>query len=340
MMLFSNPIYYLLAYARCNGIKYKINGHVLTIYHVFDPKSEVFRNARYGLYEELYMGGKKYFLRRSQEVYHAGDVTRIVLPRYDVKWDDILYSESKRDNHTWICGVQASPYYDTAGGLVIDRLINEDELERILNREGKPVCKEVEPGVFYCDYAYVNMIHKGDCKNVAVISYSQFKLASSLPKPVYVVPYPSLFCNEPYPLQLSTNEFLTLLEMIWDNFTGGGIPVKFVEMQATRGHGAKKLFDRYFAVWYGDRTDMGDLINAVMHHVAEALDFKFTYTVDYYISETAKALDIPVSKFSAEQIRSLKDALQDAMSRNVYYLRIPLCRKYEYSKYKLNCVES
>ncbi len=97
---------------------------------------------------------------RSEEVYHAGDVTRVVLPRYDVKWDDILYSESKRDNHTWVCGVQASPYYDTAGGLMIDRLVTEDELERILDREGKPVCKEVEPGVFYCDYAYVNIIHK------------------------------------------------------------------------------------------------------------------------------------------------------------------------------------
>ncbi len=56
MMLFSNPVYYLLAYAMCNDIKYKIDGHTLTIYHVFDPRSEIFKKARFGLYEELYMG--------------------------------------------------------------------------------------------------------------------------------------------------------------------------------------------------------------------------------------------------------------------------------------------
>jgi hypothetical protein len=340
MILFSNPVYYLLAYARCNGIKYKIDGHILTIYHVFDPRSEIFKKARFGLYEELYMGGKKYVLNHTYEVYRAGEFTKIVLPRYDVKWNDIIYSENKRDNHTWICGVQASPYYDTAGGLVIDRLVTEDELKMILEREGKPVCKEVEPGVFYCDYAYVNMIHKGNCENVAVIPFSQFKLASSLPKPVYVVPDPFLFCNKLYPSQLSTNKFLNLLEIIWDNFTGGGIPVKFVEDIETGGYGVRKLFDRYFAVRYGKSTNMGKLINAVIHDVATALDFKFTYNVDYYISETANALDIPVSRFSVEQIRSLKDALLDAMSRNVYYLKIPLCSRYEYSGYKLKCIES
>jgi len=339
-MLFSNPVYYLLAYARCNNIKYKIDGHILTIYYVFDPKSEIFRKARFGLYEELYMGGKKYILNHTYEVYHAGDVTRIVLPRYADKWSDVIYSENKRDNHTWICGVQASPYYDTAGGLIINRLINEDELEMILEREGKPVCKEVEPGIYYCDYAYVNMINKFNCKNVAVIPYSQFNLASSLSKPVYIVPDPSLFCSEPYPSQLSTNELLGLLEIIWDNFTGGGIPVKFIEDVEGGGYGIRKLFDRYFAVRYGKSTNMGKLINTVMHDVATALDFKFTYAIDYYISESAKALDIPISKFSVEQIRSLKDALLDAMHRNVYYLKIPLCVKYEYKGYKLICAES
>jgi len=340
MTLFSNPIYYVLAYARCNDIKYKIDGHVLTIYHVFDPKSEIFRKARFGLYEELYMGGKKYFLNHSYEVYRVSDFTKVVLPRYDVRWDDIIYSENKRDNHTWICGVQASPYYDTAGGLVINRLVTEDELEMILEREGKPICKEVEPGVFYCDYTYVNMSHKFNCKDVAVIPYSQFNLAPSLKKPVYVVPDPSLFCSESYPSQLNTNEFLQLLEMIWDNFTGGGIPVKFVEDVEPRGYGARKLFDRYFAISYSKSTNIGKLLDVVMHDVAEVLDFKFTYTVDYYISETSKALDIPVYRFSAEQIKSLKDALQDAMIKNIYYIKIPLCKQYEYSGYKLKCVES
>ena len=339
-MLFANPVYYLLAYARCNNIKYKIDGYTLTIYHVFDPSSEIFKKARFGIYEALYMGGKRYILQNSYELHRAGNFTTVVLPRHDVKWDDIIYSDEKRDNHTWICGVQASSYYDTAGGLVINRLVTEEELMDILDREGKPVCKEVEPGVFYCDYAYVNMTHKGNCKDVAVIPVSQYKLASSLPKPVYIVPDPSLFCSQPYPPQLSTNEFLQLLEMVWDNFSGGGIPVKFIVDVEPRGYGARKLFDSYFAISYSKNTNLGKLISSVMHTVAEKLNFKFTDTVRFYIDETAKALNISVSEFSDEQIRSLKFALYTAFERNVYYLKIPLCKKYEYKGYKLVCSES
>jgi len=340
MTLFSNPVYYLLAYARCNGIKYKIDGRTLTIYHVFDPKSEIFKKARFGIYEALYMGGKRYILQNSYELHRAGDFTTVVLPRYDVRWEDILYSEDKRDNHTWVCGVQASPYYDTAGGLVINRLVTEEELIDILDREGKPVCKEIEPGVFYCDYAYVNMIGKGSCKDVAVIPASQYKLAPSLPKPVYVVPDPSTFCSEPYPPQLDTNEFLQLLEMVWDNFSGGGTPVKFIVDVEARGYGARKLFDSYFAVSYSPGTNLGKLIGTVMRTVAEKLNVLLTDAVRYYIDETVKALNIPISGFSDEQIRSLKLALYTAFERNVYYLRIPLCKKYGYGSYKLKCVES
>ena len=340
MTIFSNPVYYLLAYARCNNIKYKIDGRTLTIYHVFDPKSEIFKKARMGLYEALYMGGKRYILQNSYELHRAGDFTTIVLPGYDVKWDDILYSEDKRDNHTWVCGVQASSYYDTAGGLVVNRLVTEEELENILDREGKPVCKEVNPGIFYCDYAYVNMINKGNCKDVAVIPISQYHLVSTLPKPVYVVPDPGLFCSEPYPSQLNTNELLTLLEMVWDNFSGGGIPVKFVEDVELRGYGVRKLFDSYFAVSYSPSTNLGKLIGTVMRGVAEKLNFRFTDVVRYYIDETANALNISISQFSVEQMMSLKYALYTAFERNVYYLKIPLCKKYEYRSYKIVCAES
>jgi len=340
MTIFSNPIYYLLAYARCNNIKYKIDRHTLTIYHVFDPNSEVFKKARRGLYEALYMDGKKYDPYNSREVHYAGKFTMITLPRLSGDWNDILYSEDKRDNHTWVCGVQASSYYDTAGGLVVNRLVTEEELENILDREGKPVCKEVNPGIFYCDYAYVNMINKGNCKDVAVIPISQYHLASTLPKPVYVVPDPGLFCSEPYPSQLNTNELLTLLEMIWDNFSGGGIPVKFIEDVEPRGYGVRKLFDSYFAVSYSPSTNLGKLIGTVMRDVAEKLNFKFTDTVRYYIDETTNALNIPISQFSIEQISSLKFALYTAFERNVYYLKIPLCKKYEYGGYKLKCAKS
>jgi len=340
MTLFSNPVYYLLAYARCNGIKYQIKGYRLIIYHVFDPSSELFKVARRGLYEALYMDNKKYEPYYSKTVYGYKGITVIDLPSFDMRWDDVLYSEKKRDNHTWICGVQASPYYDTAGGLVIDRLVTEEELERILDREGKPVCKEVEPGIFYCDYAYVNMIHKGNCEGVAVIPYSQYKLAKSLPTPVYVVPDPSLFCKQPYPPTLSTNEFLELLELIWDNFSGGGIPVKFVESSGLVRCGARRLFDNYFVVYYDKSCKLGDLISDVVTHVATVLNHILTPEVKAYVSDTAKALNIRVSELTAEQMRSLKDALLDAMSRNVYYLRIPLCKKYEYRGYKIVCSES
>ena len=343
-MIFANPVYYLLAYAICNNIKYKIDGHKLIIYHVFDPKSEIFKLARNGLYEYMEMNGKKYYpftyATHSREKYTAGEYTVIVLPKLEGTWDEVLYKPEKKDNHTWICNVQASSYYDTAGGLIIDRLVTEDELKKILEKEGKPVCKEIEPGIFTCDYAYVNMIHRGNCKDVAVIPYSQMKMASTLRRPVYIVPDPSTFCSESYPSELVTNDFLRLLEVMWDNFSGGGVPVKFVEMPATRGHGAKLLFDRYFGIWYGDRTDMGDLINTVMHTVAKTLNVKLTSFVDYMISETVNAFHIPIYRFSDEQIHSLKDALKDAMSKNVYYLRIPLCTKYEYKNYKLHCVES
>jgi len=340
MTIFSNPVYYLLAYARCNNIKYKIDGRTLTIYHVFDPKSEIFKKARMGLYEALYMGGKRYILQNSYELHRAGDFTTIVLPGYDVKWDDILYSEDKRDNHTWVCGVQASSYYDTAGGLVVNRFVTEEELENILDREGKPVCRQVNPGVFYCDYAYVNMINKGECKGKAVIPVSQYHLASTLPKPVYVVPDPALFCSEPYPPQLETNEFLQLLELIWDNFSGGGIPVKFVEGVEPRGYGVRRLFDNYFVVHYEKSTNLGKLIRTVMLDVFEKLNRVPGTAVRYYIDETTNALNIPISQFSIEQIMSLKYALYTAFERNVYYLKIPLCKKYEYGGYKLKCAKS
>jgi len=340
MTIFSNPVYYLLAFARCNNIEYKIDGRTLTIYHVFDPNDEIFKKARMGIYEALYMGGKRYILKNSYELHRAGNFTMVTLPRFDITWNDILYSKDKRDNHTWVCGVQASPYYDTEGGLVIDRLVTEEELERILDREGKPVCRQIDPGVFYCDYAYVNMINKGECKGKAVIPVSQYHLASTLPKPVYVVPDPGLFCSEPYPSQLNTNELLTLLEMIWDNFSGGGIPVKFVEDVEPRGYGVRRLFDNYFAVSYSPSTNLGKLIGTVMHDVAEKLNFRFTDAVRYYIDETAKALNISISQFSVEQIESLKFALLTAFERNVYYLKIPLCKKYEYGGYKLKCAKS
>ena len=288
------------------------------------------------------MDGKRYYpfakVGHSHTKYTVGKYTLIALPKFMGSWEDVLYKKEKVDNHTWVCGVQASSFYDTAGGLVVDRLVTEDELKKILEKEGKPVCKEIEPGIFTCDYAYVNMIHKGNCSNVAVIPFSQMKMASTLRRPVYIVPDPSTFCSESYPSELVSNDFLSLLEVMWDNFSGGGAPVKFVEMESTRGYGAKKLFDRFFAVWYGDRTDMGELINTVMYTVARALNHILTRDVEYAISETAKAFNIPVSKFSEEQMHSLKDALQLAMSRNVYYLKIPLCRKYEYKDYKLRCV--
>jgi len=340
MMLFSNPVYYLLAYARCNGIKYQIKYHRLTIYHVFDPNSEIFKIARHGLYDALYMDGRKYEPYSSRTVYGYKGVTVIDLPSSDIMWDDILYSEKKRDNHTWICGVQASPYYDTAGGLVVNKLVTEEELMDILDREGKPVCKEVEPGIYYCGYAYVNMIHKGNCEGVAVIPYSQYSLAKSLKPPVYVVPDPSLFCKQSYPPQLSTNEFLQLLELIWDNFSGGGIPVKFVEGAGLIRCGARRLFDNYFVVYYDKSCILGELISNVMYDVDTALRHILTPKVKSYIDDTAKALNIRVSAFTTEQMRTLKDALLEAMSRNVYYLRIPLCKKYEYSSYKLVCSES
>jgi len=340
MMLFSNPVYYLLAYVRCNGIKYEIKGHRLTIYHVFDPNSEIFKVARHGLYDALYMDGRKYEPYSSRTVYGYKGVTVVELPRTDMRWDDVLYSEKKRDNHTWICGVQASPYYDTAGGLLVDELVTEEELEGILDREGKPVCKEVEPGIFYCGYAYVNMIHKGNCEGVAVIPYSQYGLAKSLKPPVYVVPDPSLFCKQPYPPQLTTNEFLELLELIWDNFSGGSIPVKFVEGTGLIRCGARVLFDNYFVVYYDKNCRLGDLISDVVHYVAGALNHILTSYVNTRIRETAEALNIRVSEFTEEQMRSLKDALLEAMYRNVYYLKIPLCKKYEYRGYKLVCSES
>lgn len=340
MMLFSNPVYYLLAYARCNGIKYQVKGYRLIIYHVFDPNSEIFKRARRGLYEALYMDNKKYEPYSSRTVYGYKGITVVDLPSFDMRWDDVLYSEKKRDSHTWICGVQASPYYDTAGGLVIDELVTEEELERILEREGKPVCKEVEPGVFYCDYAYVNMLHKFNCEDVTVIPYSQYKLANILPKPVYIVPDPSLFCKQSYPPRLTTNEFLELLELIWDNFSGGGIPVKFVEGSGVIRCSARKLFDNYFAVFYDKSCNLGELISTVIQRVADALKYVLTPEVKSYIADTAKALNIRVSEFTVDQMRSLKDALLEAMSRNVYYLRIPLCKKYEYGKYKIACSES
>jgi len=154
------------------------------------------------------------------------------------------------------------------------------------------------------------------------------------------VPDPSTFCRQSYPPQLTTNEFLELLELIWDNFSGGGIPVKFVVDVEPRGYGARKLFDSYFGISYSKNTNLGKLISSVMHTVAEKLNFKFTDTVRFYIDETAKALNISVSEFSDEQIRSLKFALYTAFERNVYYLKIPLCKKYEYKGYKLKCAES
>jgi len=340
MTIFSNPVYYLLAYARCNNIKYKIDRYTLTIYHVFDPNSEVFKKARRGVYEALYMDGKKYEPYSSREVHYAGKFTMITLPGLAGDWNDILYSEDKRDNHTWVCGVQTSCYYDTAGGLVVDRFVTEEELERILDREGKPVCRQIDPGIFYCDYAYVNMINKGECKGKVVIPVSQYHLASTLPKPVYVVPDPALFCSEPYPPQLETNEFLQLLELIWDNFSGGGIPVKFVEGVEPRGYGVRRLFDNYFVVHYEKSTNLGKLIHAVMLDVFEKLNRVPGTAVRYNINETAKALNIPVSKFTNEQIESLRFALLTAFERNVYYLKIPLCKKYEYGGYKLKCAKS
>jgi len=339
-MLFSNPVYYLLAYARCNGIKYQVKGYRLIIYHVFDPNSEIFKMARRGLYEALYMDNKKYEPYYSKTVYGYKGITVVDLPSFDMRWDDVLYSEDKRDNHTWICGVQASSYYDVEGGLVINRLVNEEELMDILDREGKPVCKEVEPGIFYCGYAYVNMIHKGNCEGVAVVPYSQYKLASSQPKPVYIVPDPSLFCKQSYPSRLTTNKFLELLELIWDNFSGGGVPVKFVEGSGVIRCSARKLFDRYFAVFYDKSCNLGELISNIINNVAGALGHILTPKVKSYIDDTAKALNIRVSEFTELQVRSLKDALLDAMSRNAYYLRIPLCKKYEYKGYKLVCSES
>jgi hypothetical protein len=175
---------------------------------------------------------------------------------------------------------------------------------------------------------------------VAVVPVSQYKLASSLPKPVYVVPDPSLFCKQCYPSRLSTNEFLGLLELIWDNFSGGGVPVKFVEASGLIRCSARRLFDNYFAVFYDKSCKLGDLISNVIDNVAHALKYILTSRVKSYIDDTAKALNIRVSEFTAEQVMSLKDALLDAMSRNVYYLRIPLCKKYEYSKYKIVCSES
>jgi len=92
-MIFANPVYYLLAYAICNGIKYKIDGHKLIIYHVFDPKSEIFKIARNGLYEYLEMNGKKYYpftyATHSREKYTAGEYTLIVLPKFEGTWEDI-----------------------------------------------------------------------------------------------------------------------------------------------------------------------------------------------------------------------------------------------------------
>jgi len=340
MTLFSNPVYYLLAYARCNNIRYEIRGFRLTIHHVFDPNSEIFKLARRGLYESLYMDGKKYEPYSSRSVYGYKGVTVVDLPMLTGSWNDILYSESKRDDHTWICGVQASPYYDTKGGLVIDRLVTDEELERILDRVGEPVCKEVEPGVFYCSNAYVNKIHKGNCEGVAVVPISQYKLANSLPKPVYVVPDPSLFCKQPYPPRLTTNEFLELLELIWDNFSGGAIPVKFVEGTGLIRCGARRLFDNYFVVYYDKNCKLGDLISDVVHYVAGALNHILTSAVNTRIRETAEALNIRVSQFTPGQMESLKDALLEAMYRNVYYLKIPLCKKYEYRGYELVCSES
>jgi len=340
MTIFSNPVYYLLAYAICNNIKYKIDRHTLIIEHVFDPNSEIFKKARHGIYEAFYMDGKKYEPYNSREVHRAGKFTMVTLPGLASNWNDVLYSDEKRDNHTWVCGVQASPYYDTEGGLVIDRLVSEEELMDILDREGKPVCRQVNPGIFYCDHAYVNMINKGNCEGVSVIPISQYSLASSLPKPVYVVPDPSTFCRQSYPPQLTTNEFLELLELIWDNFSGGGIPVKFVLDVEPRGYGVRKLFDSYFAVRYERSTNLGKLIGSVMSGVFEKLNPSLYTKVRYNIDETIKALNIPVSEFSDEQIRSLKLALLTAFERNVYYLKIPLCKKYEYKGYKLVCSES